>query len=82
MTPTAARTLWAAAQSAETNATSTLAASRDLTISAGRDATLQAAKVEAERDVAILTQRDVYLLSAQDVSNYTEMHQRSSLASA
>jgi filamentous hemagglutinin len=63
-------------QSAETNATSTLSAGRDITISAGRDVNLQAANVEAERDVAVLADRDVNLLSAQDVSNYTEMHQQ------
>ncbi|MBB4170808.1 hemagglutinin repeat-containing protein [Rhizobium sp. BK538] len=63
------------AQSAETNATSTLSAGRDLTISAGRDANLQAATVEAERDVAIRAERDVNLLSAQDKSNYEHLHE-------
>jgi len=63
------------AQSAETNAVSTLSAGRDLTISAGRDANLQAATVEAERDVAIQAERDVNLLSAQDKSNYEHLHE-------
>jgi len=63
------------AQSAETNATSTLSAGRDITISAGRDTNLQAATVEAERDVAIQAERDVNLLSAQDKSNYEHLHE-------
>ncbi|MDM9645788.1 hemagglutinin repeat-containing protein [Rhizobium sp. S163] len=62
-------------QSAETNATSTLSAGRDITISAGRDVNLQAANVEAERDVAVLADRDVNLLSAQDRSNYEHLHE-------
>ncbi|MBB3465232.1 hemagglutinin repeat-containing protein [Rhizobium sp. BK377] len=63
------------AQSASTNAASTLSAGRDVTISAGRDANLQAAKVEAGHDVAILADHNVNLLSAQDISNYSAMHE-------
>ncbi len=63
------------AQSASTNAASTLSAGRDVTISAGRDANLQATRVEAGGDATILADRNVNLLSAQDVSNYTAMHE-------
>jgi filamentous hemagglutinin len=63
------------AQSASTNASSTLSAGRDVTISAGRDANLQATRVEAGGDATILADRNVNLLSAQDVSNYTAMHE-------
>ncbi|WP_273726743.1 hemagglutinin repeat-containing protein [Brucella gallinifaecis] len=62
-------------QGAETNATSSLSAGRDVVITAGRDANLQAAKVEAEHDVAITAERDVNLLAAQDKTNYEHMHE-------
>ncbi|WP_064697239.1 hemagglutinin repeat-containing protein [Rhizobium aegyptiacum] len=63
------------AQSAETNATSTLSAGRDVIVTAGRDANLQAARVEAGSTVDILAERDVNLLSAQNKTNYATMHE-------
>lgn len=62
-------------QGAETNATSSLSAGRDVIITAGRDANLQAAQVEAGSTVDILAERDVNLLSAQDKTNYETMHE-------
>lgn len=62
-------------QGAETNATSSLSAGRDVIITAGRDANLQAAQVEAGSTVDILAERDVNLLSAEDKTNYEYMHQ-------
>ncbi|MBB3391050.1 filamentous hemagglutinin [Rhizobium sp. BK275] len=63
------------AQSAETNAMSTLSAGRDVIVTAGRDANFQAARVEADSTVDILAQRDVNLLSAQNKTNYATMHE-------
>ncbi|MBY4631953.1 hemagglutinin repeat-containing protein [Rhizobium croatiense] len=63
------------AQSAETNATSTLSGGRDVIVTAGRDANFQAARVEAGSTVDILAERDVNLLSAQNKTNYATMHE-------
>ncbi|WP_017968406.1 hemagglutinin repeat-containing protein [Rhizobium leguminosarum] len=63
------------ALSAETNATSTLSAGRDVIVTAGRDANFQAARIEAGSTVDILAERDVNLLSAQNKTNYATMHE-------
>jgi filamentous hemagglutinin len=62
-------------QSANTNATSTITAGRDLSISAGRDINLQATKASSERDLSLDAVRDVNLLAATDSSNYAHMHE-------